>query len=300
MPDFMIPLLAFVAVLGLGGTVVVARRGQQKAVLDRLEGVDVAVASPLPPAAPSARKAMGILTRLVGSLKPSQKLQEELNRAGFHGPEVAKLYLGIKTVGILIGTAVTPLVASALRLPMTQLLLVTIMGAATAYFLPNFIVASRSRKRSAQVRLHLPDALDMLEICVSSGMGLETAWNAVAEELRDVSPVLADEMALTNLEIHLGASRAEAMRHMAQRTGGTEISSLVAIMVQTERFGTSIAQALQAFAGSMREGRKQRAEERAEKMAVKLIIPMVVFVFPAMMIVLAGPAGMSLTKLLKG
>src|SRR5581483_2241142 len=105
-----------------------------------------------------------------------------------------------------------------------------------------------------------------------------------------VSPVLADEMALTNLEIHLGAARADAMRAMASRTGAEELSSLVAILVQSERFGTSIIEALRIFAMSMRENRSMHSQEEAEKMAVKLIFPMVLFIFPAMLMVLAGPA----------
>ena len=145
--------------------------------------------------------------------------------------------------------------------------------------------------------MHLPDALDLLEICISAGMGLDTAWNAVADEVRHVCPTLADEMALANLEMHLGAPRAVALRHMAERTTCEDLSSLVAIMVQSERFGTSIASALQTFAASMRQVRSQRAEEKAEKMAVKLIVPMVAFIFPAVMIVLAGPAGITLSRI---
>ncbi len=154
--------------------------------------------------------------------------------------------------------------------------------------------------RREEVRRHLPDAVDLLEISVSAGMGLDMAWNMVTDEIRRVSTTLADEMALTNLEIHLGAPRAEAMRHMAQRTGAEEISSLVAVLVQTDRFGTSVAKALENFTSSMREGRSFRAQEVAEKMAVKLLFPMVIFIFPAVLVVLAGPAVIGLFKILGG
>ena len=143
----------------------------------------------------------------------------------------------------------------------------------------------------------MPDAIDLLEICVSSGMGLDMAWNSVAHEIRRVSSILADEMALTNLEIHLGADRADAMRHTSDRTGADEMASLASVLVQSERFGTSIADALRTYATSMREQRSQRAEEAAEKMAVKLLIPMVVFIFPTILVVTAGPAGVKLTAL---
>ena len=148
--------------------------------------------------------------------------------------------------------------------------------------------------------MHLPHAIDLLEICVSSGMGLEMAWNAVGDEVRRVSTILADEMALANLEMHLGADRASAMRHMAERTGAEEISSLVATLVQSERFGTKVADALRVFAESMRIERSQRAEEAAEKMAVKLLFPLILFIFPSMLIVCAGSAVIQIVQVLGG
>jgi len=235
---------------------------------------------------------------VLGSANASQQLREQLARAGFHNPDAGAKYLGAKTALLLAGATVLPVVLLATKLGLSKAVFAAFLAAGTLYFIPNMVVGLRIRGRSQKVREHLPEALDLLEICVSAGMGLDTAWNAVADEIRDVCPILADEMALTNLEIHLGAPRAEAMRHMAFRTGGQDISSLVAILVQSERFGTSIATALQTFAASMRQTRSQRAEERAEKMAVKLLIPMVLFIFPAVMIVLVGPAGITLRNVL--
>ena len=120
------------------------------------------------------------------------------------------------------------------------------------------------------------------------------AWNLVGNEIRRVSTTLADEMALANLEIHLGSPRVEALKHLADRTGANEIKSLVAVLVQTERFGTGIGEALEAFSNSMREERSARAEEGAERMAVRLIVPMVLFIFPALFAILGGPAGLQL------
>jgi tight adherence protein C len=153
-------------------------------------------------------------------------------------------------------------------------------------------------RRKAEIERHLPDAIDLLEICVTAGMGLDTAWNSVAADIRRVSPTLADEMELANLEISLGATRAAAMRHMADRTGVEEISSLVALLVQSDRFGASIVDALRVFARSMREIRTQRAEESAEKMAVKLLFPMVLFIFPALLIVMVGPAAVDIYRVM--
>jgi len=140
----------------------------------------------------------------------------------------------------------------------------------------------------------------MLEICVSAGMGLDAAWNNVAEESRKVSPVLADEMELTNLEINLGLGRAIAMRHMAERTNVPDISSLVALLIQAERFGASVVEALKGYAETMRELRRQGAGEEAGKMAVKLIFPMVLFVFPPLLMVMVGPALIGLFQTLGG
>ncbi len=177
-----------------------------------------------------------------------------------------------------------------------------IIIAVVAFFalLPNILVSMRKRRRTANVRSHLPDAIDLLEICVSSGMGMDTAWNAVCDEFRGVSPILADDMALSNLEMHLGAPRADAMRNMARRTGVEDIASMVATLVQSEKFGTSVSQALRTYADAMRTERSQRAEEAAEKLAVMLLFPMVMFIFPCMFIVILGPAGVRIREMFAG
>jgi len=151
-------------------------------------------------------------------------------------------------------------------------------------------VDMRRRHRMTEVQQHLPDAVDLLEICVSAGMGLDMAWNSVTEEIRRVSPVLGDEMALTNLEVHLGAPRAEAMRHMAERTGSDDLTSLVSTLVQSERFGTAVSEALRSFAESMRESRMSRAAEAAEKLGIKMLFPMIGFILPSILIVMGGGA----------
>jgi tight adherence protein C len=137
-----------------------------------------------------------------------------------------------------------------------------------------------------------------MEICVSAGMGMDMAWNLVGDEIRPVCADLADEMALVNLEMHLGSPRADAMRNMADRSGADEIASLATVLVQTEKFGTSVGDALRTFAASMRDERTYRVEEKAEKTAVKLLFPMVLCIFPAVLIVVAGPAVITLIKMM--
>ena len=299
MQGILIPLLVLLAVLSLGGSVLLAMRARRKPLEDRLRGL---IEPPRPVGRPLLSRmlveTLDMLGGQIGAKTTSQRLREDLARAGFHHSGAAKVYMGAKLLALVTGAALAGAVLFLLlNMSVSNKLVLLAMAGGSAFFVPNIIVRSRSRKRCEEVRLHLPDALDLLEICISAGMGLDTAWNAVTEEIREVCPVMADEMALTNLEMHLGAPRAVALRHMAERSDSDDLSSLVAIMVQSERFGTSIASALQTFAASMRQIRSQRAEEKAEKMAVKLIVPMVAFIFPAVMIVLVGPAGITLSKI---
>jgi tight adherence protein C len=228
--------------------------------------------------------------------QPSSKLRELLAQAGYHAHNAASVYLGLKMLLFVVGLGLGFVGMATFKVPAATKITGTFACGLLMFFVPNWVVSSRQRRRRQEVRSHLPDALDLLEVCVSAGMGTDMAWNAVAEEIRRVSPILADEMALANLEIHLGAHRAEAMRHMAERTGEQDLESLAAILVQSERLGTSISDALEAFASSMREARKHRAQEAAEAMAVKLLVPMILFIFPAILIVLIGPAGMKIAQ----
>jgi tight adherence protein C len=235
--------------------------------------------------------------RAVSANKPEEGLRERLAQAGYYHDSAPTIYVGAQLMLGLI--ALTLGGGLAFSFDMALVFRACIMVAFLALFalLPNIFVSLRCRRRSAEVRGTLPDAIDLLEICVSSGMGMDTAWNAVCDEFRGVSPILADEMALSNLEMHLGAPRADAMRNMAKRTGVDDINSMVATLVQSERFGTSISQALRTYADAMRAERSQRAEEKAEKLAVLLLFPMVMFIFPCMFIVILGPAGIKIREM---
>ena len=136
----------------------------------------------------------------------------------------------------------------------------------------------------------LPDALDLLVVCVEAGLGLNQATVRVAEEIERVSPVLSEQIGLVNLEIRAGTPRDEAFRNLGHRTGVQDIKSLMAMLIQTDRFGTSIAQALRTHAETMRQKRRQRAEEAAAKTTIKLVFPLVLFIFPALFVIILGPA----------
>lgn len=229
---------------------------------------------------------------IVSQGKASAGLREKLASAGYHGHSAAAIYLGAKV--LLFGAGVTffglLLLEFRESIGLPTLYMLTALAGGVFFFVPDLAVGIARDRRRKNIRRHLPDAVDLIEICVSAGLGLDQSWNSVAEEIRRVCPTLADEMELTNLEISLGASRAVAMRHMAERTGAEDISSLVALLVQSERFGASIVDALRTFATTMRETWSRRAEEGAEQMAVKMLFPMVLFIFPALLIVMVGPA----------
>jgi tight adherence protein C len=231
---------------------------------------------------------------------PSPRLREELAKAGYYAGNAAAVYLGLKTLIFLFTTAGLTSVLLPLGFAPSTTFLAVLACATVLSFGPNLVVSAKRKARAAEIKRHLPDALDLLEICVSAGMSLDTAWNSVSDEVRGVSPALADEMALTSLQLKLGAARSVAMRRMAERTGVDEVASLVAVLVQSERFGTRISDALRTFAEAMRERRSQNAAEAAEKMAVKLLFPMVLFIFPPMFVVAVGPAGLQIYKMISG
>ena len=153
-----------------------------------------------------------------------------------------------------------------------------------------FYVGRRVKVRQKEISKALPDALDMMVVCVEAGLALNQALVRVAQEIGEVSVLLSEQMVLVNLEIRAGTSREEALRKFAERTGVPEVSSLVAMLIQTDRFGTSVANALRVQAATLRTKRRQRAEEAAAKTAIKLVFPLVFFIFPALFVIILGPA----------
>jgi len=299
MNQLIIPALVAVAVTALGGAMLVCVAARKARVRDRLGEMEgqPTEAGTSRPSSPLGRL-FGRLAETLSVGRPSPRLREELSKAGYHSPSAGRAYLGIKTLLFVIGVAGLSALLLRLDTPLPIKATFIVGGAGLLSFIPNIVVHLRRSRRAEDMRCHLPDALDLLEVCVSSGMGLDAAWNAVTDEVRGVSATLADEMALTNLELHLGSSRAVAMRRMADRSGVDEVSSLVAVLIQSERFGTSVSDALRAYASSMRERRSMRAQEAAEKMAVKILIPMILFIFPAAFVVTVGPACITIVRML--
>ncbi len=299
--DLLIPAGVFLSVMAVGGGVaaVLHRRRMLQPRLQRVkESSFVSAMQESEGQVNPLLSPLASLGRIAARGGTSPQLRQELAKAGYYGEAAPAVFLGSKMILLtiaLLGSAALIMITE-LPTPLTLVLSISITG--MLFFAPNIALDMIKRRRSTELRQNLPDAIDLLEVCVTAGMGLDMAWNAVADEIRSVSPVLADEMALTNLEMQLGAARSDAMRRMAERTGAEELSSLVAMLVQSDRFGTSIGETLRTFAASMREGRSQRAEEAAEKMAVKILFPMVLFIFPVMLIITVGPAGIAIAEMI--
>ena len=226
----------------------------------------------------------------VGQLLPASgkqsKTQLLLLRAGYRSPNALLAMSGAK---LLVPAALVAIVYVS-GLYRSNPFVFFLMAAVAGYLLPEMWLVWRVRRRQHKLRLALPDGLDLLVICVEAGLGLDQSLMRVAEELRIAHPELSDELQLVNLEMRVGKSRIEALRELARRTGLEDIKALVAMLVQTERFGTSVAQSLRVHSDDLRTKRRQRAEEMAAKTSVKMVPALVFFIFPALMVVILGPA----------
>ncbi len=222
-----------------------------------------------------------------------------LIRAGYPNASAVPFYLGLRVLlpAVLAFGALILLPTVGKTALVTTLMVV--YNAAMGYVMPSILVGRKVKLRQKEMQRALPDALDMLVVSVEAGLGLNQALVRVSEEIDRISPVLSEQLALVNLEIRAGTPREEALRNLADRTGLQDISSLVGMLIQTDRFGTSVAQALRVHAEVMRTKRRQRAEEAAAKTTIKLVFPLVFCIFPAMFVVILGPALIQIYQALK-
>ncbi len=213
-----------------------------------------------------------------------------LRYAGYRRPNALFVFLAARLIlaagfgaGAFFAAAVFPMTA-------LQRLLLVAFGVLMGWMLPLLYVSRKKKARQRELQKAVPDALDLMVVCVEAGLGLNQALQRVAQEMDRVSPTMGDELMLVTLEIRAGTPRDEALRNLAGRTGLDDIQSLTSMLIQTDRFGTSIAQALRVHAESLRDKRRQLAEEAAAKTSIKMLFPLVFFVFPAIFIVLLGPS----------
>jgi tight adherence protein C len=294
----LLPLLAFLfaslliaagaMALAPGGTVAIERRlgevtggrvkepaedaGYNRAVIDALKRIGNVV--------PRPSTEMG-------------KLQKKLVTAGYRNHEAVAIFFGIRLGFALLLLAIftSPIVVH----PNVAL---SLAGCGIGYLVPGMALGRMARRRQHRIRLGLPDALDLLVVSVEAGLGLDQAIQRVGEELEFAHPDLSDELRLINLELRAGKGRADALRNLADRTGVDDIVSLVAMLVQTDKFGTSVAQSLRVHSETVRTKRRQRAEEAAAKTGVKMVFPLVFCIFPAIWVVTIGPAAIKFVQVL--
>lgn len=228
--------------------------------------------------------------RVAGKKKGRVKTEEMLLHGGYRRRSAGFIFIGTRvvTAGLLGVSAVA--VATFADISAQQRLLLVVGGAVLGWMIPFIFVRRKVRRRQDELQRTLPDALDLMVVCVEAGLGLNQALVRVGEEMNRVSQTLAEELTLVTLEIRAGAPRETALRNLSERTGVPDIRAFVSMLIQTDRFGTSIADALRIHADELRTKRRQRAEEAAAKLTVKMLIPIVMFIFPSIFLVILGPA----------
>jgi len=224
------------------------------------------------------------------------KLRAKLSYAGFRSESAGSIFLGLKFAGLLIGLALGGGGLLAFKGVSQNSLLMTVVVAGACFYLPDLVVAYLAKKRQQAIFLALPDALDLMVVCVEAGLGLDQAMRKVAAEMKKTYRILAEEFSLANFQLQMGRPRAEVLHDLGARTGVSDLRALAGVLVQADRFGSSIAQALRVQSESMRTRRRQMAEEQAAKTAVKLLFPLVLFIFPGIFVVLVGPAAITMVR----
>lgn len=230
--------------------------------------------------------------------KDAVGVRERLLYAGFRQPNALTIFLGVRLALPLVLAVGLALLAVVLGGAREVGWMAAAMGGIFGYIAPSFWLDSRANQRKTEIQLALPDALDLLVVCVEAGLGLNQAILRVADEIEHVSAAMSEELGLVNLEIRAGTPRDEALRHLGERSGVEDLRSLTTMLIQTDRFGTSVADALRVHADTLRTKRKQRAEEAAAKTAIKMLFPLVMFIFPSLFIAILGPAFIQILRTL--
>lgn len=218
------------------------------------------------------------------------KLHSDLVTAGFRSVDALNIFIGIRIAAMILLPAITFAIGIFSKTQQPALLISCIAAAVAGYILPGYILEKKAAARAAKIAMQMPQMLDLLVIAVESGLGLDAAVQRVSKDIVQSSPLLAQELAIFSLELKLGSSRSDALRNLAKRCGVDEMSSLVAMLIQADRFGVSVGRSIRVFSDEMRTKRRQQMEEKAAKIPLKLLFPVLFMIFPAIMAVMAGPA----------
>jgi tight adherence protein C len=307
----MIYLAAISLALAVGLTVVLVGQlipARPRLVRQRLAEVEALTLDPMGGPVRRERQArrqrvvdfLEVLGARIERVKDTSVDRQLLMHAGYRSTGALSVYWGFRlALPAILGAAafvVAPLAGASPQVTLIAVLYFALVG----YVAPPFYVRSRAKKRQKDMQKALPDALDLLVVCVEAGLGLNHALLRVSQEIGHVSRLTATELALVNAEIRAGVPREEALRNLAERTGLEDMRSLVTVLIQTDRFGTSVAKALRVHADTMRQKRRQRCEETAAKTTIKLVFPLALCIFPAMFIVVLGPALIQIARELAG
>jgi tight adherence protein C len=234
------------------------------------------------------------------SAKGARKLQKDLMQAGFRSPYAPSVYRLIQLLSLLACPGLILFIWTMLARPLRGAALPLAFAVFAGMLLPRFMLNRLMASRKLRITWGLADALDLMVITMEAGLGLNAAMLKVCDELKDVHPDISKEFELANLEIRVGRERSEALRNLAERTGVEDLNSLVGMLIQADRFGTSIARAVRVYSDSLRTKRKQRAEQAAQKAAFKLLLPLGGLLFPTMFIIILGPALLNIADMLGG
>ncbi len=306
--DVLLPLLAFAIIAGMvwGGLNMISQRNtrtqERLARLSRPQSL-VDIPDPTQEKDDRFKGLKGMMESMGGLASPKTELEQsalkiKLANAGFRSESAAAIYSGLRFASLVGFFAI-----SLFSLFYFQSLMWKVMGVCGitlfGFFLPSIVLYMLKSQRQQAIFLTLPDALDLMVVCVESGLGLDAAMRKVAEEMKDHAKIISEELQLANFQLQMGRPRREVLHDLGVRTGVDDVRSLAAILIQADRFGSSVAQALRVQSDSMRTRRKQLAEEKAAKTAVQLIFPLVLFIFPGIFVVLVGPAFIQITEALK-
>lgn len=248
----------------------------------------------------AARVAEPINRLVPPSAKDVKKLQKKLMQAGFRSPSAPAVFR-VTQLGLMIILPTIVLITYSLTAaPMSEAVLPLLGALGVGFLKPKFILNRLVAKRKLRITWGLADALDLMVITMEAGLGLNAAMLKVCDELKGVHPDICKEFELANLEIRVGRERSEALRNMADRSGVEDLNSLVGMLIQADRFGTSIARAVRVYSDSLRTKRRQRAEQAAQKAAFKLLLPLGLLLFPTMFIIILGPALLNIMDMMGG
>lgn len=237
-------------------------------------------------------------SRIPTSGEDAANLKTMLLQAGYRGEQAVPVFYGVRILSTLIMLLVCLAMQAGNQSAPSMTVMLVVFGCALGWVAPRMILERRIKARQETIRLSLPDALDLMVVSIEAGLGLDQAIQHVARELNVSHPQLSEELSLVTLEMRAGKRRSEALRNFSDRTGEPEVRKLVAIMVQNDRFGTSMGESLRTHSDFMRTRRRQDAEERAGKVGVKLVFPIFFFILPSMLIVAAGPGILQIFKYL--